>query len=123
MKLTRAERAMQIWQVLIAAARNRQILTYKLLAQMIGMGPGTLAQPLGYVMDYCKANGLPPLTALVVGLTSGTPGRGLTTTTDLNRDREAVYAHDWYRMRPVQIDDLKASANDKPRQMRAAASH
>ena len=37
-------RALQIWQILISAAHNRQILTYGMLARMLGYeGAGVLA--------------------------------------------------------------------------------
>jgi hypothetical protein len=33
-------RAIQIWQVLISAAHNRQVLTYGIVADLIGVGQG-----------------------------------------------------------------------------------
>jgi len=103
------ERAMQIYQVLLGLAYNRQTITYASLAKLIGMGAGTLAQPLGYIMRYCKANKLPPLTALVVQTKSGKPGEGLTTVkqSQLDKDREDVYNHNWFISEPVQISDLE----------------
>jgi hypothetical protein len=77
--MKRQERAMQIWQVLIGAAHYRKKLTYGRLGKLIGMGAGTLAQTLGYVMRYCEKNDLPPLTVLVVNKVEGKPGSGLTT--------------------------------------------
>ena len=106
--MKRTERAMQIWQVLIGAAHSRQTLTYDMLGKLIGMGAGVLAQTLGYVMDYCEMKGLPPLTVLVVRKDTGEPGTGLTTVGQLNRDREAVYTHEWYKMPPVQVQDFEA---------------
>ena len=112
--MTRAERAAQIWQVLVSAAHHRQILTYEILADLIGIGPegkgaGTLAQPLGHVMEYCRANGLPPLTVLVVNKGTGQPGSGLTTIKELHSDRERVFAHQWLRLRPPQVGELANS--------------
>ncbi len=106
--MTRTERALQVWQVLIGAAHQQQTLTYGQLANRIGLaGAGVLAQFLGVVMKYCAANGLPPLTCLVVNQTTGIPGSGLTTLQDLPRDREAVYRHAWYAMRPLRTNDLE----------------
>lgn len=69
--IQRLERALQIWQVLIAAAYNRQILTYQIVADLIGVGSdgkGAIALRiyLGILMKYCDSRGLPPITALVV---------------------------------------------------------
>ncbi len=93
-------RALQIWQILICKASQRQTLTYGLLAQALGFhGAGTLAQPLGHIMFYCRQNSLPPLTVLVVNQETGLPGEGLTEV-DLNADRESVFRYDWYSLVP-----------------------
>src|SRR5947209_6743786 len=85
-EMTRPQRALQIWQLLIGASRVRQTLTYSMVADLIGMGAGTLSQPLELVMRYCECNGLPPLTVLVVNQETGRPGAGLSTLEELNRD-------------------------------------
>lgn len=105
--MKRPERALQIWQVLVGAAHNRQILTYEILARLIGMGAGTLAQTLDIIMRYCQRRQLPPLTAIVVRKDTGLPGTGLTTPQELNREREAVYSHAWYRQVPPQLADFQ----------------
>ncbi len=110
--MTRAERAAQIWQILVAAAHHRQVLTYEIVADLIGMGPagkgaGTLAQSLGLIMRYCKANELPPLTVLVVNKQTGQPGSGLVTIQELHSDREKVFAYKWLRRRPPQTHELQ----------------
>jgi len=107
--MTRSQRAMQVWQILIAAAHNRQSLTYGQVAEYLQFeGAGVLAQILGQIMNYCKAKGLPPLTCLVVNQETGIPGSGLSTVADLPRDREAVYKTNWYALAPVQIPDFEA---------------
>lgn len=106
--MTRAERAMQVWQILIGASHNRQTLTYKALATHLEFeGAGVFAHILGCIMKYCESNDLPPLTCLVVNQTTGLPGAGLTTIDDLPKDREAVYSHNWYAMHPVQVSDFE----------------
>ncbi len=111
LKMTRVERALQIWQVLIAAAQFRQILTYEIVSEKIygKKGAGTLAQDLGVIMRYCKANGLPPLTVLAVNKKTGQPGVGLTAVTveSLHRHREAVYGRHWFQLRPVGSKELE----------------
>jgi hypothetical protein len=105
--VTRPVRAMQVWQILIATAHNRQILTYKQLSKLLGFqGAGVLAQILGLIMEYCKTNKLPPLTCLVVAEKTGVPGTGLSTLTNLPVDREQVFTHNWYGRFPVQISDF-----------------
>jgi hypothetical protein len=105
---TNASRALQIWLILIGAAHDRRTLTYGGLAKMLGFkGAGTLAHPLGHLMHYCRQNGLPPLTVLVVNQATGLPGEGLTET-DLNADREAVFEFDWYALVPPAPEELGA---------------
>lgn len=100
-------RALQIWQILIGKAHNRQILTYGMLAKMLGLkGAEILAQPLGHIMWYCQQNNLPPLTILVVNQDTGLPGKGLTGTR-LDADRESVFRYDWYSLVPPTPDALR----------------
>ena len=106
--MTRSERALQIWQVLLGLAYNRQTITYEKLAELIGMGNISvgLTQPLVLLMNYCKENNLPPLTILVVQKYTGIPGQGLTTIEDLNKDREDVFNYEWYKLKPLTFSDL-----------------
>lgn len=107
--MTRSERAMQVWQILVSAAHNRQTLTYGQVAEHLEFeGAGVLAQILGCIMGYCEAKGLPPLTCLVVNQKTGLPGAGLTTVENLPTDREAVYKHNWFALYPVQISDFES---------------
>jgi hypothetical protein len=109
---TRATRALQVWLILIGKAHNRQIMTYGMLADLLGFkGAGVLAQILGHVMYYCQDNKLPPLTILVVNQRTGLPGEGLIGA-DLNADRETVFNHPWYEIHPPtaeQIADVYAA--------------
>jgi hypothetical protein len=102
--VTRAERAQQVWRVLIGAAHNRQTVTYTMLANLIDMGPDTLAQPLELVARYCERNNLPPLTMLVVSKETGRPKPQFPS---INRDRERVFGHRWFRLPPVEVRDFE----------------
>jgi alkylated DNA nucleotide flippase Atl1 len=107
--MNRAQRAMQVWMILAAAAHERRTLTYGQVAGLLGYeGAGVLAQTLGLIMNYCHRNNLPPLTILVVNQDTGLPGEGLTTIENLNQDREAVFRHNWYALPPVQVSDFEA---------------
>lgn len=106
---TSATRALQIWQILIAKAHNRQIITYGILADMLGFkGAGVLATPLGHIMYYCQQNELPPLTVLVVNKNTGLPGEGLIGA-DLNADRERVFQYDWFGVYPPTPEELRTA--------------
>ena len=105
---TREARALQIWQILIGLAHNRQTITYKRLSELLHYGgAGTLAQLLDPIMMYCKKSNLPPLTILVVNEATGMPGEGLSTIQDLNADREKVFRHDWYSIFPPSEQEFR----------------
>jgi putative restriction endonuclease len=95
------ERALQAWLILIGKAYNHQTMTYIELANLMGYND---ARPIRNflipIMKYCDQNGLPPLTVLVVGKGSGTPGTGLTTVDNPDLDRQKVFNYDWYNLYP-----------------------
>jgi len=94
-------RAIQIWQILVGLAYNRQTLTYEKLSRLLGFKrPGTMGQFLDPIMKYCKLNGLPPLTVLIVEKYLGVPGKGLITVKDADSEREQVYDYDWFNVYP-----------------------
>jgi alkylated DNA nucleotide flippase Atl1 len=106
--MTRYQRALQIWSLLVCAAKDRRTYTYGDLADTLGMGgAGVMAQFLGPVMHYCQEHQLPPLTVLVVNRDTGQPGSGLTALENVDRDRERVFAHDWFQMEPPETDDFE----------------
>jgi putative restriction endonuclease len=107
---TLPSRALQIWQILVGKAHNRQTMTYGQLADLLGFaGAGVLGNHLGVIMFYCEKHDLPPLTVLVVNQESGLPGLGLTSTTDLHADRERVFNYPWYDLYPPTPDEFKAA--------------
>ena len=97
---TNRARGLQIWQILIGKAHNRQILTYGGLAKLMGIrGAGVLSAMLGHVMYVCIQEGLPPLTILVVNQTTGVPGAGLLDG-DFHALREQVLNYEWFKIYP-----------------------
>ncbi|TVP64914.1 MAG: hypothetical protein EA343_04380 [Nodularia sp. (in: Bacteria)] len=105
---THPKRALQIWQILICKASNRQTLTYGMLANILGFqGAGTLAPILGHIMCYCQQYELPPLTVMVVNQKTGLPGEGLTSPDDLHAEREQVFNFDWFGLYPPSPEELQ----------------
>lgn len=109
-RFTRYQRSLQIWTLLVCAARDRKCFTYGDVARVLGMkGAGVMSSFLDPVMRYCARNGYPPLTVLVVNKTSGLPGEGLTTLEETNADRERVFRFNWFAVRPPESDDFRAA--------------
>lgn len=77
--MTRAQRALQAWTLLVCAVRDRRVYTYNEVRKVLGLGgAGVVGGLLDSVMRYCERWGLPPLTVLVVNEKTGLPGVGLT---------------------------------------------
>lgn len=94
-------RALQIYLILIGAARSRQVLTYDIVSKIIGYkGAGVISKPLGHIMFWCRENNLPSLTTLIVNSETGLPGDGLTQAADLNSERERVFDYPWFDLVP-----------------------
>jgi hypothetical protein len=112
--MTRNERAAQIWSVLALAARNRQILTYEILANLTGMPRMGLANCLDPIQSYCLLQDLEPLTVLVVSEQSGLPGTGFTAAADITRAQQRVFSHDWLRHGCPSPDQFEEAAHQRP---------
>jgi len=103
-------RAVQVWEILVGKAMNRQSVTYEILSELMygKKAPGVLNSVLGHVAYYCEDNGLPPLTVLVVGESSGIPGEGFRVIDADKRDeyREQVFGCNWYDIYPPSEAEL-----------------
>jgi len=69
-------RAFLVWNILVRSASLGKKITYKSLGTQAYMHHRVLRFPLEQIQRFCKENGLPPLTSIVVRATSGVPGKG-----------------------------------------------
>ena len=107
-----AARAIQVWQILVAKAMNRQTITYEQLSTLMygKSAAGVLGNILGHVANYCNDNDLPPLTVIVVNSVTGLPGELIPVQSfELNAKREAVYNCDWYDIYPPSEHELNSA--------------
>ena len=114
--MTKSERASQIWTVLAWAARNRQILSYGLLAKLVGAPPAALGAWLEPIQSHCLLEGLPRLTTLVVQQGTGLPGAGFTaaSASELAAQQLAVLDFDWLARGNPGADALEAAVQQRP---------
>ena len=106
--MTRDQRSLQIWSLLICAARERKTYTYGDVASVLGFkGAGVFDEMLGGIMWYCRERDLPPLTALVVNQETGQPGGGFLPVGDLDAAREDVFRFDWFSLEPPETKEFK----------------
>ena len=91
--MTIEQRAMQLWSVLVLAARNQQLLGYATLADLTNL-PNQMGNFLKPVAEYCDRNGVPQITSIVVSQENGIPGEyypGL----DAAKDQAKSFVYDW----------------------------
>ena len=112
--MNRAQRAQQIWSVLALAASNRQVLTYDLLGRACGVPAASIGDFLRPIQQYCSEHGWPPLTSLVVGKESGTPGDGFIAEADVPRAQSRTLARDWLAEQAPSEEDLSAAYQRAP---------
>ncbi len=102
---TISTRAVQIWQILVGRAHNRQTITYGELGGLMHYGAGVLDRPLGHLYFYCEQNGLPVLSVLVVEKDTGLPKGGVGDR-DPDVEREKVFRYDWFGMHPPTAEEM-----------------
>lgn len=88
------QRAHQLWSVLVFAASNRQTLTYDFAGKLTGLPAVAIGRDLLPIQYFCKQQGLPPLTVLVVNQATGRPGEGLLVD-DFALTLQEVFNFDW----------------------------
>lgn len=111
--MTVAERAFQIWPILVLSATKHQILFYDELGKIIGVPNPALGQLLEPIQSYCLINNLPALTSIVVSSKTGLPGGGFTAASDVPSEQAKVFIFDWYNFHPT-IDDLNEAVIKLP---------
>ena len=104
--MTKQERALQLWPLLVWCARHRQTLTYEDVHHLTGMATPGVGQTLGPIQRYCIAKKIPLLNALVVQKHSGTTGDGFIADADVPRAQASVFLHDWYAQPVPSLADL-----------------
>jgi alkylated DNA nucleotide flippase Atl1 len=113
---TAPERATQIWAVLGLAARNRQILTYRMVGKLIGVPARGLGHLLEPIQSYCLEENLPPLTILVVQEETGLPGSGFSAATaaEFAKRQLQVFDYDWIERGAPTPEQLEIAVKKRP---------
>lgn len=74
--MSNSQRALQLWSLLVLAAKTHTVLTYGDVAKMTGLA-NEHPHPLGHIAYYCMKNKLPLLTVLEVNEKTGMFGMEL----------------------------------------------
>ena len=112
--MTRAQKAQQLWSILVLAATHRQILTYDIVARAAGAirpGIGGFLRP---IQQYCIEQQLPPLTSIIVSEETGLPGEGFIAAADVPAAQSRVFQHPWLDERAPNEDQFREAYNRAP---------
>jgi hypothetical protein len=109
--MTNGQRALQIWSVLVGAARNQQILGYAAVEDLVGVPQYGLTPILGAIEVYCQRKKFPRLTAIVIDECTGLPGdifpgQSGAAGVEVFRDQSRVFVFDWLKHKPPSEDDF-----------------
>ena len=106
---TVAMRALQIYLILIGCAANERVITFAGLANLMGYpGPAGLFTPLEHLAGWCRREGLPPITSLVVRDENGLPGPELSfALEEVPARQHRARKFDWYAIMPPSIPELE----------------
>ncbi len=102
--MTGKQRAVQIWAVLVWAARHGQTITYDDLGKLIGVPRQGLAPILAHIQSYCekRGKGTPILTAIVVGKHNGLPSGGCHIAPEnAPAEFQRVFNYKWDKINPT----------------------
>ena len=101
-------RAYQMWAVLTYAASKSQVVTYDELSMATGLVRPKVGKALEKLQKYCKAQKLPPITALVVSTQTGKPTNW--SVKDMRRWPATlleIHTHKWNRKNAPKSDALR----------------
>ena len=106
----RQRRVLKIWQVLIAYATNRRIITYPQLSDLINepaVFPASLGNYLDPIQAFCLGRDMPNLTVIVVSSSTGEPGNRIGMRSNhVGTEREDVFREPWFAMTPPMPGDF-----------------
>ena len=114
-QMTEAQRAAQLWSLLVLAARNQQVLSYSLVHRLTGMATVGVGGVLGPIIYYCRNHKLPWLTVLVVNEETGLPGEAFMGAAkreygeklDIHAMQDRVFAYDSSKVDAPSVEDLE----------------
>ena len=112
--MKREERAQQLWSILVLAARNRQVLTYEIVAQACGVPPPSIGDFLRPIQQYCSEANLPPLTSIIVSKNTGLPGEGFIAAENVPLAQIETFAVDWLSLPAPSAEQLANSYSRAP---------
>lgn len=89
-----SQRALQLWSLLVLAARTQTVLPYGMVAKMTGLA-NEHPDPLAHIAFYCMKNRLPILAVLEINQTTGNPSADFYGAMDVAAEQRRCFVYDW----------------------------
>jgi hypothetical protein len=105
-------RALQLWSILVFAARTQTVLSYKMVAQMTGLA-NEHPDPLGYIAFYCMQHNLPLLSSLEIGQDTGNPAADFYNGLDIAAEQRRCFIYDWMTHGVPTLEELEEAWNNR----------
>ncbi|MBC2734409.1 MAG: hypothetical protein HF981_08630 [Desulfobacteraceae bacterium] len=112
--MSRFDQTVCIWPLLVMSAGHRRILTYDLLARLIGVPESDLGRLLEPIQSHCILKGLPPLTSLVVDSRTGMPSEGFIAADNVPRAQAETFLFDWLAQPVPTREDFRDAVDKLP---------
>jgi hypothetical protein len=110
--MTNPQRALQLWSLLVLAARSQTVLSYVIVAKMTGL-PNEHGEPLGHIAFYCMERGLPILPVLDVSQATGNPSAKFYDGMDIAAEQRRCFVHDWLAEAVPTPEQLEEAAKNR----------
>jgi hypothetical protein len=108
------QRALQLWSLLVLAAKTQTVLSYGMVAKMTGLA-NEHPDPLGYIAFYCMKNKLPLLSSLEVDQESGRPAADFYEKEDIEAEHRRCFVYDWLTHGVPTIEQLEEAYSNRER--------
>jgi hypothetical protein len=119
------QRALQLWSLLVLAARTQTVLSYGMVAKMTGLA-NEHPNPLGHIAFYCMKKDLPLLTVLDISPATGNPSADFYVGMDIAAEQRRCFVHDWLaeNVRPTleQLEEVNKNREEIKKRFVAAKS-
>lgn len=107
-------RALQLWSLLVLAARTQTVLSYEMVSKMTGLAYEH-PEPLGYIAFYCMQRKLPLLSSLEIYKESGNPAADFYKDLDIAAEQRRCFVYDWLAKPVPTLEELEEAWNNRER--------
>jgi len=117
-QMDKYQRAVQLWPLLVFAARHQLLLSYSTIQHLTGIPRVGVGGMLGLITRYCQEHNLPWLTFIVINEENGQPGEGplpgarrqYGDALPLHAMQSRVFIYDWFKRPAPSVEDFKRLA-------------